>query len=67
MRPETLQRLGDLAKYVLNLETSNKSLDASGISGSLNDNLRLAPLLPAASTPPLDGFADEHSRHKEKG
>ena len=34
---------------------ANNSLDASGISLSLNENLRVATLLPAASTQPLSG------------
>jgi shikimate kinase len=41
------------------LETSNKSLDASGISRSLNDNLRLAPFFHAASTAPLAAMQND--------
>jgi len=29
MRPEMLQRIGDLAKYVLNVGTSNKTMHAT--------------------------------------
>ena len=34
----------------------NKSLDASGTSGLVIDNLSVTRLFPAASTPPLSGL-----------
>jgi hypothetical protein len=43
-----------VARY--NEGRSNKSLDASGISGLVIDNLSVAQLSPAASTQPLCGY-----------
>jgi hypothetical protein len=43
------------ARY--NQGRSNNSLDASGISGLVIDNLFLTWLFPAASTQPFDSFA----------
>src|SRR6266849_6513323 len=43
----------------------NKSLDASGFSESLIDNLRLAPLTAAASTPPLSRAAFENMGRRD--
>jgi hypothetical protein len=36
--------------------THNKSLDASGTSGLVIDNLSVGKWFPAASTQPFDGF-----------
>jgi hypothetical protein len=43
-----------VARY--NRGRSNKSLDASGFSGLVIDNLSVTPLLAAASTQPLGVF-----------
>jgi hypothetical protein len=41
---------------------SNKSLDASGISGLVIDNLTVTKLSPAASTQTLGGFAQREEK-----
>jgi hypothetical protein len=50
-----------------NLPTYNNSLDASGISGLVIDNLSVASLSPAASTQPLYCFSHELSEVLDSG